>query len=245
MPAADLVVRFRERRRRWEDLTRTYQLVCSPSMSAEHAPPRLDGRRAEARGTARERLLNAAAQVFAERGYQAASVEDIASAAGLTKGAVYWSFSSKAEFFFALIDERIDQRARELIGVTEHAPREVETAPLISHGISSFADEQKALILLLQEYWALAVRDQELRERYLQRQRALRQQLAKALKARHRTTGVALTVSADALATGIIGLATGLAHERLADPEAVPKELLGELLSLLYDGLVHRDQCKE
>jgi AcrR family transcriptional regulator len=201
---------------------------------------RQDGRRAEARGTARERLLDAAARVFAERGYRAASVEEIASAAGVTKGAVYWSFKGKEDLFLALIGERVDRRARELIGVTEHAPREIETAPLISRGISSFADEQQALILLLQEYWAVAVRDEELRERYVERQRALREHLAHALEARHRTTGVPLTVPAQALATGIIALAGGLAQERIADPEAVPEELLGELLSLLYDGLVQR-----
>lgn len=130
------------------------------------------------------------------------------------------------------------------MAITEQAPREVETAPVISRGISSFVDEQRALILLLHEYWALAVRDAKLRERYAQRQRALRAHLAKALEARHRTTGIALTSTAETLATGIIALASGLAQERIADPEAVPEELLGELLSLLYDGLVHRAQAR-
>jgi AcrR family transcriptional regulator len=211
-------------------------------MARQAAPVKQDGRRPEARGTARERLLDAAAQAFAERGYRAASVEDIASAAGVTKGAVYWSFKGKQDLFFTLIEERVDQQARQLMAITEQAPREVETAPVISRGISSFVDEQRALILLLQEYWALAVRDPELRERYAQRQRALRAHLAKALEARHRRTGIALTSTAETLATGIIALASGLAQERIADPEAVPEELLGELLSLLYDGLVHRAQ---
>jgi AcrR family transcriptional regulator len=209
-------------------------------MASGSASERLDGRRAEARGTARERLLDAAAEVFAERGYRASSVEDIAAAAGLTKGAVYWNFDSKEDVFFALIEERVDRRARELMGVTEHAPRETATAPLVSRGVSGFADEQQALVLLLQEYWSLAVRDPALRDAYVKRQRALRERLAEALEARHRTTGVPLTVPAEALATGIIALATGLAQERIADPDGVSDDLLGELLSLLYDGLVHR-----
>ena len=183
----------------------------------ERTPDRQDGRRAEARGTARERLLDAAAEVFAERGYRAASVEDIAAAAGVTKGAVYWNFDSKEDVFFALIEERVDRRARELMGVTEHAPRETATAPLVSRGVSSFADEQQALVMLLQEYWSLAVRDPALRDGYVQRQRALRGRLAEALEARHRTTGVPLTVSGEALATGIIALIYGAragAHRR-------------------------------
>jgi AcrR family transcriptional regulator len=209
-------------------------------MASGSASERLDGRRAEARGTARERLLDAAAEVFAERGYRASSVEDIAAAAGLTKGAVYWNFDSKEDVFFALIEERVDRRARELMGITERAPRETATAPLVSRGVSGFADEQQALVLLLQEYWSLAVRDPALRDAYVKRQRALRERLAEALEARHRTTGVPLTVPAEALATGIIALATGLAQERIADPDGVSDDLLGELLSLLYDGLVHR-----
>jgi AcrR family transcriptional regulator len=209
-------------------------------VATKTSPRRQDGRRAEARGTARERLLDAAVQVFTERGYRAASVEDIAAAAGVTKGAVYWNFEGKEDLFFALIDERVDRRARELMGVTEQAPREAATAPLISRGITSIVEEQQALILLLGEYWSLAVRDEKLRVGYVERQRALRDSLARALEARHRTTGVPLTVPGGALATGIIALATGLAQERIADPEAVPEDLLGELLSLLYDGLVHR-----
>jgi AcrR family transcriptional regulator len=203
-----------------------------------------DGRHSEKRGTARERLLDAAAEVFAERGFRAASVEDIASAAGLTKGAVYWNFDSKEAVFFALIEERVDRRARELMGVTEHAPRETATAPVVSRGVSSFADEQQALVLLLQEYWSLAVRDPSLRDAYVKRQHALRERLAEALEARHRTTGVPLTFSSEALATGIIALATGLTQERIADPKGVPGDLLGELLSLLYDGLVHRAESR-
>jgi len=208
------------------------------------ATARQDGRRAAARGTARERLLDAAAAVFAERGYRAASVEDIAAAAGLTKGAVYWNFEGKEDLFLALIEERVDQPAHELIGVTESAPREVATAPIISRGLSSLVDEQQALVRLIGEYWGLAVRNEQVRKRYVERQRALREHLARALEARHRTTGVPLTVPAEGLATAIIALATGLAQERIADPEAAPEELLGEMLSLIYDGLVKRSEAQ-
>ena len=74
----------------------------------------------------------------------------------------------------------------------------------------------------------------------MQRQLALRKRLGAALAARHRTTGVPLTLPAQRLATGIMSLMAGLAQERIADPDGVPPDLLGELLSLLYDGLVYR-----
>lgn len=46
------------------------------------------------RGTARERLLDAAEQILAERGYRGASVDEVAAAAGVTKG-LYWNFARK------------------------------------------------------------------------------------------------------------------------------------------------------
>ena len=54
----------------------------------------------------RARLLTAAAEVFAKKGYERASVDDVATRAGFTKGAVYWNFSSKEDLFLALVRER-------------------------------------------------------------------------------------------------------------------------------------------
>jgi len=59
----------------------------------------------------RTELLAAAAKVFAEQGYEGASVGDIAKAAGYTKGAVYANFSSKQEMLMALAREMIAQDA--------------------------------------------------------------------------------------------------------------------------------------
>lgn len=59
----------------------------------------------EARQT-REDLLNAALRVFSNKGYAAAKLEDIAKAAGVTRGAVYWHFGGKAQLFHALVRER-------------------------------------------------------------------------------------------------------------------------------------------
>ncbi len=52
----------------------------------------------------RERLLSSAREVLRRRGYSEASVEDIAHAAGLSKGAIYGQFQSKREILLALMD---------------------------------------------------------------------------------------------------------------------------------------------
>jgi AcrR family transcriptional regulator len=202
--------------------------------------PRRDGRHAELRGTARERLLDAALAELRARGYADASLEAIARRAGLTRGAVYWNFHSKLELFLALLEERVDRPALELMRLTETAPADTPTADAVSHGLVQLVRDQGDLIMLLFEYWALAVRNPDLRPAFNERQELLRNALARALEARHATTGVALTYPAERLATAILALANGLAMTALAEPDAVSDQLLGEILDLLYDGLAAR-----
>ncbi|GLR13059.1 hypothetical protein GCM10007907_18490 [Chitinimonas prasina] len=57
----------------------------------------------------RDRILDAAARVFANKSYLGASLDEVAADAGLTKGAVYWHFKSKSDLFFALLDSRFQQ----------------------------------------------------------------------------------------------------------------------------------------
>jgi AcrR family transcriptional regulator len=190
----------------------------------------------------RVQLFDAAISVFAGRGYRAATVDEIVAQAGLSKGTFYWHFASKEELFAALLEERIDRPARELMEVTRSAPAEGATAPVVSGGLAALFEEQRDLVLLLHEYWSAAVRDKRLRARYLERQRTLRDTLARALAARHARTGVPLTIPADALATAFIALAEGLSLEALLDADAVPEGLLGEIFSLVYDGMVERSR---
>jgi AcrR family transcriptional regulator len=199
-----------------------------------------DGRHADLRGTAREQLLDAAARVFAERGYRGASVEAIAAEAGVTKGALYWNFENKEDLFFSLLEERVDRRVRLLVEQTETVAGEDTVPPLVSREISDVVDEQRQMLLLTHEYWSLAARDPELSARYAERQRSLRELVAHGIVAHHDATSVALTADPQELATAVIALANGLAMDRIIDPDSVPDSLLGQMLELIYDGLVLR-----
>ena len=70
---------------------------------------RLDRRTRAARAEgqeARDQLLAAALEVFARRGYRQAGVDEIAAAAGYSKGALYWHFSGKEDLLMALLEAR-------------------------------------------------------------------------------------------------------------------------------------------
>ncbi len=66
--------------------------------SATDSPVKLT-RRALAKQRTRERVLSAARQLFSERGYEGATIRDIAQAAGMSTGAVFASFADKSELF--------------------------------------------------------------------------------------------------------------------------------------------------
>jgi AcrR family transcriptional regulator len=57
----------------------------------------------------RERILEAASQVFADRGYDGASIEEIADAAGITRPVIYDHFDSKRDLHISLLDLHVEQ----------------------------------------------------------------------------------------------------------------------------------------
>ncbi|MGV9927735.1 TetR/AcrR family transcriptional regulator [Nocardia rhamnosiphila] len=75
-------------------------------------------------------LLDAAEEVFAEKGFAAATLDDIAHAAGYTKGAIYKHFSVKEELFLAVSDRYwrryFDNFAEVLSTVTAVGPPELD-----------------------------------------------------------------------------------------------------------------------
>ncbi len=76
----------------------------------------------------RARLMDAAYQVFSERGVPGTSVEAICECAGFTRGAFYSNFSSKEELFFALMERENEARVRQLqADIAAHLPEPPES----------------------------------------------------------------------------------------------------------------------
>jgi AcrR family transcriptional regulator len=193
------------------------------------------------RRDAREELLSAALRVFAQHGYEQTSVDQIAADAGYSKGAVYWHFSSKAELLFTLLEERVDTPMREMVARLESAPPEKDMSVEASREFARQLDEQREALLLEREYWSLAVRDPELRARYLERQSELRRSFASALEARARHLGTpSLPMAAEDVGRIVMGIIGGLTVDDLVEPGIVRPELLGETLAVIYAGLVAR-----
>ncbi|MFZ4606820.1 MAG: TetR/AcrR family transcriptional regulator [Caulobacter sp.] len=74
-------------------------------MNAPSLRPQKLTRRAMAKQQTREKVLQAAREMFIERGYEGATIRDIARAAGMSTGAVFASFTDKPELFDAILSE--------------------------------------------------------------------------------------------------------------------------------------------
>ena len=205
---------------------------------------RLDRRTRAAReeGRAgRDELLSAALEVFARRGYKEAGVDEIAAAAGYSKGALYWHFSGKGDLLQALVEERIDAPMRAMVELLESAPPEQDMSVEATREFARQMSTQRDAVLLEREYWSLAIRDPELRGLYAERQTQLREALAAALEARARHLGMSdFPMAAEDVARIVMIVIGGLSVDELIEPGSVPPELIGETLALIYGGLVAR-----
>jgi AcrR family transcriptional regulator len=221
----------------------------SPGPSRRSPVRRARARRTqgERRAATRARLLAAAGRVFAERGYHAATLDEIAETAGLSKGAVYYNFESKERLFLALLEERLTERLAGAGGRTAAGASEPETGAGEGAGSEAGKEAGKAARDFLEgverdprwpplffEFVAHCARDPKLRadfgSTFFETGREL---LADMIRQRAGDSAAGFPVSPEELAVAISALVNGMAIERMFHRDAVPDDLLGRIVALL------------
>lgn len=176
--------------------------------------------RAESQARTRERLLAAAAELFAERGVNGTSVEQIAERAGYTRGAFYGNFTGKPELVAALLEERTQHEYAELRAIAEAGSTDPVSALRDWHRRRT-ANESGWLTLRL-ELLLYAIREQgAVRDSVRTRERFARGAHAEGLR---RRAGQKPSDDLDQLALIVHALEDGLLIQRAIDPDAVPPE---------------------
>ncbi len=192
--------------------------------------PRLT--REEKKELTTSQLLDTASRIFLERGYHRSTLDDIADAAGLTKGAVYARFATKDELFFALYarwEEKILARMDNLPNVKTFEEFGLETARRV---ITSRREDADFYLLLL-EFWTYAARDERLRHEFAARHNRQVQRIAARLETIAARLGVKLRMPALELARAGSAMQQGYTLERLADPVGVPEALIESMFKML------------
>jgi len=190
--------------------------------------------REQSKANTRERLLMAARSVFARSGFHGASVEEVASEAGFSTGALYSNFDGKEDLFLALMDREIEGHAREIAQAVQARTSVAERAMGGARQWMTMIEREPELLLLFMEFWAYGVRDAQVRPKVAARFGQMRELLTKLIADGVREFELELELPAEQLAVAIDALADGIARQKLADPEAVPDELMGRVLSLLF-----------
>jgi AcrR family transcriptional regulator len=193
--------------------------------------------REQSRANTRERLLTAARTAFARSGFHGASVEEIASEAGYSTGALYSNFEGKEDLFVALMEREIEEHAQEIsTAVREQASISDRAAGGARQWMTMIEREPEALLLFM-EFWAYGVRDARVRPKVAARFAQMRRVLTGLIADGVRDFDLELAIPAEQLAVAIDALADGIARQKLADPDAVPDELMGDVLGLLLSAV--------
>lgn len=107
----------------------------------------------------RSRIIAAAIQVFAQRGFHATRIDHIAEAAGIGKGTIYQYFSTKDDLFLAVYDFWMDSyEAAMQRAAAAHADDPLAAADALIETAIAFYEEHAAYAPILLEFWAHALR---------------------------------------------------------------------------------------
>jgi AcrR family transcriptional regulator len=180
-------------------------------------------------------VLAAAGVVFRERGYAAATLDQIAETAGFSKGVVYSQFASKADLFLHVLDNRIAQRAAQNDATLEQSDaRDPDSVIGLAYGSLSRGDP--AWRLAVTEFRIAAARDPELRRRYDESHRRTVERLASVLGAMFERTGLASPVPVEHLAATMLALDVGVVLEDASTSSPIPDQSLRVLMRRLVFG---------
>ena len=166
----------------------------------------------------RSALVDSAAELFATRGFHAASLDEIAERAGFTRGAIYSNFENKEELFFAVLDRHVKTQLETFSRFFEQSggPWAVDASSVAKAWQEMMGDEQWAALTL--EFRLYALRNPEVRERLAAQERKMRDVMRRFILDINRDAGISFKLPPEDLVAVIDGASWGLMEQALLDP---------------------------
>jgi AcrR family transcriptional regulator len=193
--------------------------------------------REQSRDQTRERLLDAAHAIFMKKGFVGASVEDIALAAGYTRGAFYSNFGSKAELLVELLRRDHEAMQADLRAIVESQTSREEMEASVTAYYSRMALDNKTFLLWV-EAKLLAARDARFRARFTAFLKEKRDHLAQYIEEFSARAGTPMPLEPDLLVIGLIGLCDGVQFLSTADPQHVTPPVVEAVLNRFFARVV-------
>ena len=115
----------------------------------------------QTRNGKKNRIIEAAARMFSQKGYAGASVSDIAVNAAIGKGTIYEYFDSKEDLFFAVFEWYLKSSGRQArVSISALGGSASERLMTLSDSIMGLWDEIKDVFTLVMEFWAASASSQ-------------------------------------------------------------------------------------
>jgi AcrR family transcriptional regulator len=193
--------------------------------------------RSEKQAKTRSALLKSAAKLICRKGIADASVEDVASDAGYTKGAFYANFKSKEEMFLVML---VEKYAAELARLESALSREGDPADEVRYAAVEFvrfawSDPQWPKLYF--EFTAYAARNDDFRQELLTRDRRVRERMAEVYRRwGDEHIGVEPPMPVEDLAMMTFCMANGFIMGQLIEPE-LGEELYGTMMATFFRGV--------
>jgi AcrR family transcriptional regulator len=185
--------------------------------------------RSERKARTREELLAAARSVFLRRGFHGATLEEIAEAAGYTKGAVYSNFAGKDDLYLALLEEHYDGRVAAYAEMLLDETSFEAAVRAVGRFMAESDAREPDWLPTLAEFVAHAARHESLRRAYVRTRERFLAAIADVIQTLCDRHGLRLLVPALEAARASSLLARGYSAERRLDPDAVSPDMFVEL----------------
>lgn len=193
--------------------------------------------REESRALTQERLLDAAAKLFALHGFNGASIEEIAETAGYSRGAFHANFKSKDALFLTLIERQMHimlaQIHATMASAHQQSPEEILSNLRIACACYTGAD--KLAYLLLTEAQLYSVRNPRFGKKLSTFFNQIYDELTHALGKLDIGSKKAHPLQAAQLVLMAFSLSHGLVLHNLMNPERYPDTTVPEIMNLVFD----------
>ena len=193
--------------------------------------------REDSRELTTQRLLDAAQKLIAKKGLSATSVEDIAEAAGYTRGAFYSNFSGKGDLFIELLRrDHLNTRAELTSLRSDEIPLEyIQERARALYGRLYYDSES---FMNWTEARMLAARDTKFRAKLHALVAEKRAEVADFIEYFYKRAGVEPPVSPTAMAMGFMSLVEGVKLSMLSVPADMTAETAESVLSMFVDSIM-------
>jgi AcrR family transcriptional regulator len=181
----------------------------------------------------RARLFTAAAEVFAEHGVGGATVEQIASAAGFTRGAFYSNFATKEDLLVAMLEDHVQRSIAHHAALLAEHPDAVSYVRALSEEEGREDDPLHNNHLLQIELILHVARTPEHRPALAERLRTMRKLIGDIVVRTMRASGVTVEIDPWAAGALLLAIEDGFRLHRLIDPDATPPEAFLEAVRQL------------